>query len=170
MSALARHSFTCVPQQNIIWHNWLSKKPEVPTSKSPEDFVVNNIYWLCIDSFFVIISQPISELFSNSRIRAYTIWPVDLANLPCFVVAKIFRGPSQLNIIFNNLDGKHGFSFPVGTNGKSPSQHNISFFRFGIKTSVGWSNSSVLTKIQHILAIVLIVSLIIKNFKSTKYI
>jgi hypothetical protein len=26
MSALASHPFTCVAQQNIIWHNWLSKE------------------------------------------------------------------------------------------------------------------------------------------------
>jgi hypothetical protein len=26
VSALARHPFTCVSQQNIIWHNWISKE------------------------------------------------------------------------------------------------------------------------------------------------
>lgn len=32
VSALARHPFTCVPQEAITWHNWLSKELEVSTS------------------------------------------------------------------------------------------------------------------------------------------
>lgn len=74
-------------------------------------FVVNKSYWL--QTF--LIPQTISKLFLSSRVSSYITCPVELANLPLFVCNQDLQGVfSWSNLIFNNVDGRHSFSFPAG--------------------------------------------------------
>ena len=64
MSALARHPFTCVPQQNIIWQNWFSKETRKPHFTLPLNHIPQHPTFLGV-CFIVMEIKPRPHTFKT---------------------------------------------------------------------------------------------------------
>lgn len=74
---------------------------------SPEDFVDNKVYWLCIAKVLagdIVLSQPGSELFLCREIRIYFTFFVLLDFFLPIVQLNIFRGVLLSKLMFTSLE------------------------------------------------------------------
>lgn len=71
------------------------------------------------------MSQAVSEVFPCGKISIYFACLVHFLDFFFCLQPDPQEVSSKSNLISNNLDTIHSFSFPVETNTKSPPQHNI---------------------------------------------
>jgi hypothetical protein len=80
--ASAKHSFTCVPQQNIIWHNWLSKETRSLHFTQPYMYF-HGCYWFW---FSIQTKNHMNKAWQNGtlgRQRQRDTWGLLAIKLSC---------------------------------------------------------------------------------------